>query len=438
MDLLGADVFVGARYFNAVLFGVTAGVVGLTILLLTGSIVAGLGAATLVLTSEVVIEVHLWALSEPLYLFTSLVALVLLAGYLRPPHRRALFWAAALAAGIALLVRFAGFSLILAGTLALVAFPQAALGRRLADGVSYGLVGVAPTGTFVLRNLLVSGNPNPADLPQPTWHLPPPPVWQEAARGLLNWALPDFLVESLPGSVALGLLLALIAAGGLAVAWSTRRVLQRNPGGWSCLMLLHLCYGVAYALTVLVTVSLVQRVTPLDDRILSPLYPTAIILGSGMMFWLWGARGAVTKGALVATCVLLAVFQLARFRGLVHTLPSDSRGFASNSWRTSETIAYVRGLPQAPIYSNEIQAIYFLTGRMATFIPTPLNPATGEPRADYPVALARMRERLRSQGGALVLIDPSELSSEELSDLAEGLRLVGEFPDGVVYRPPGD
>jgi hypothetical protein len=123
---------------------------------------------------------------------------------------------------------------------------------------------------------------------------------------------------------------------------------------------------------------------------------------------------------------------------LLEVLPDDSRGFASNSWRTSETIAYVRGLPQAPIYSNEIQAIYFLTGRMATFIPTPLNPATGDPRTDYPEALARMRERLRTEGGALVLIDPSELSSDELSELTEGLRLVGEFSDGVAYGPPGD
>jgi hypothetical protein len=48
-----------------------------------------------------------------------------------------------------------------------------------------------------------------------------------------------------------------------------------------------------------------------------------------------------------------------------------------------------------------------------------------------------MRERLRSEGGALVLIDPSELSSEEVSELAEGLRLVGEFSDGIVYQPPG-
>lgn len=82
--------------------------------------------------------------------------------------------------------------------------------------------------------------------------------------------------------------------------------------------------------------------------------------------------------------------------------------------------------------------VFLLTGRMATFIPTSLNPATGEPRTDYPVALARMRERLRTDCGALVLVDPSVLSSEEVSEPAEGLRLVGEFSDGIVYQRPGD
>jgi hypothetical protein len=82
--------------------------------------------------------------------------------------------------------------------------------------------------------------------------------------------------------------------------------------------------------------------------------------------------------------------------------------------------------------------LFLLTGRMATFIPTPLNPATGEPRTDYPVALARMREPLRTDCGALVLVDPSVLSSEEVSEPAEGLRLVGEFSDGIVYQRPGD
>jgi hypothetical protein len=95
----------------------------------------------------------------------------------------------------------------------------------------------------------------------------------------------------------------------------------------------------------------------------------------------------------------------------------------------------VRALPQTLIYSNEIQALYFLTGRNAVFIPTRLNPATGEPRADYGVSLARMRERLISEEGALVLIDPSELSSEQMSELVEGLVLEAELSDGAVYRP---
>jgi hypothetical protein len=192
-----------------------------------------------------------------------------------------------------------------------------------------------------------------------------------------------------------------------------------------------------YLFEFLATVLLVRRISPDDNRLLAPFFLAGVLLFVAALGRGWAQAPPLGRALIAVACLGIIGFQGWRWSGLLEVLPEDSRGFASNAWRTSETLAYVRGLPQTPIYSNEIQAIYFLTGRMATFIPTPLNPASGEPRTDYPLALARMRERLRLEGGALVLIDPSELSSEEVSELAEGLRLVGEFSDGIVYQPPG-
>ena len=437
LSLLGVDIYVAARWLSCVMFGATVGLVGATTLLMTESVIGGLLAAALVLTSEVIIGVHLWALSEPLYLFLSLLTLIVLSAYLRSPRRSVLLWAAASAGGLALLTRFVGVSLVLAAVVVLVAFPHAPLRRRLRDTATFSAVAFLPIGAFLLRNLSVSGNA--ADLSQPSWHLPAAAQWQEAARTLLNWGLPDFVVDSLAGDASLFLVAVPIILGVGGVLWFARRELGRlsSAGGrWPQLTLLSLSYGTLYALTVLGTVALVHRNTPLDDRILSPLYPTSLVLASGFVAEAWKAGGVKTKWAVATACILLAAFQLARFRGLALTLPSDSRGFASNAWQTSETAAYVRGLPQLPIYSNEIQALYFLAGKNAAFVPTSSNPATGERRGDYEVSLARMRERLGTEGGFLVLIDPSELSPEEMSELVDGLILVATFSDGVVYRSP--
>jgi hypothetical protein len=437
LDLFGVDVYIGARWLSSLLFGLTVGLLGITGFLLTGSIAWGIVASVLTITSEVVIGVHLWALSEPLYIFLSVLALVLVAAYLRSPRRMALLWAASLVTGLALLTRFVGVSVIGAGAVALVASPNAPLRKRATNAALFGIAGFVPLAAFLLRNFLISGNP--ADLSTPAWHFPSEAQWQEAARTLLNWALPDFVVESLGGDESLVAVAVIIGMGVIALALSTRLRFRPPPagsGGWPGLMLIHITCGVAYALTVLMTVAVVHRITPLDDRILSPLYPTVVVVGIAVMAQLWSGGGTRAKAVVLAVCVLFAAFQVARFRGLLRTLPADSRGFASEAWRASETIAYVRALPPTLLYSNEIQALYFLTGRNAVFIPTRLNPATGEPREDYELSLARMRERLISEVGALVLIDPSELSSEEMNELVDGLALEAELSDGVVYRPP--
>jgi hypothetical protein len=435
LHLSGPDIYVAARWMSCALFGATVGLIGVTALLLTGSVAWGLMASALVLTSEVIVGVHLWALSEPLYLFLSLLTLILLSAYLRSPWRQGLLWGAALACSLGLLTRFVGVSLLMACGLTLVTFPYAEVRRRLADGARLALVASLPTGAFLLRNLSLSGNP--ADLARLAWHLPSPAEWQEAARILLNWILPDFVVESLPGAAALAVAAVIVVAGLLTFAWWVGRKRRRPAsatGAWAHLMPVYLAYGAAYVFTVLVTVIFVDRMTPLDSRILSPLYPLVVVLGIGLMAEAWMLGGAVPRWVIAAACVLLFTFQSARFRGLLLVLPADSRGFASNSWQNSETIQYVRRLPPVPIYSNEIQALYFLAGRNATFIPTPLNPATGELRPDYEASLASMRERLHSEGGALVLISPSELSPDEMSELVDGLVLEATFPDGVVYR----
>jgi hypothetical protein len=286
------------------------------------------------------------------------------------------------------------------------------------------------------RNLALTGAPT--DEVRVSWHSPPLVEWQKAARMVLNWGLPDVWVERLVGDSSLLVLLAAglaIAPGAIMVSRALWRNWRSQARAGLAVGLSLVIYGAVYLLVFLGTVLLVRRIVPADNRLLSPVFlALAFLLVAGLSL-LWKHGSLAGRFLVVAVCALIIGFQSWRLSGLLEVLPADSRGFASEAWRESETIAYVRTLPQGLIYSNEIQALYFLTERNAVFIPTRLNPATGEPREDYEISLARMRERLVSQEGALVLIDPSEISSEEMNELVEGLVLEAELSDGVVYRP---
>jgi hypothetical protein len=325
---------------------------------------------------------------------------------------------------------------VIAGACALVLLHDPRRSRRWKDAALYLAISCLPTLGFMARNLALTGAPT--DEVPVSWHSPPLVEWQKAARMVLNWGLPDVWVERLSGDSSLLVLL----AAGLAIApgaiWVSRTLWRDWRGrvrAGPAVGLLFVIYGAVYLLVFMGTVLLVRRITPADNRILSPVFlALAFLLVAGLsLLWKRGSTGG--RLLVVAASALIFGFQLWRLSGLLEVLPADARGFASEAWRESETIAYVRALPQTLIYSNEIQALYFLTGRNAVFIPTRLNPATGEPRQDFEVSLARMRERLILEEGALVLIDPSELSSEQMSELVEGLVLEAELSDGAVYRP---
>jgi len=435
-DALGVDVYVGARWLSCAAFGVTLSLAALTLLLVTRSFAWALFGAGLLLTSEALIGVHLWALSEPIYLLLGLAALLLLARYMEHPRSPAFLLLAALAAALVLLTRYAGISVILAAVGGLWYLLDQPVPRRLRDILIFLPVSVIPSAAFAVRNQLTSGNP--VDRLLAAWHPPTRLQWEQAARTVLNWGLPDIVVERLSGAAGLLGLAFVCVLAILAAAWLvwSRRQRQHSPKApWTGLLLLLIFYGVMYLLVVLGTIVFLDRMTLLDNRLLSPFYLAGVIIATSLLAEAWGRTRGRGRIPIAVVCVLVVGFSLFRFYGLIRVLPEDAKGFASNAWRQSETIAAVRDLPPLPLYSNEIQALYFLTGRTAIFVPTPINPATGQPRDDYATSLAEMR-RMVAHGEAMLVLfaSPEEILQDGgMSDLTLGLPLIAQQADGAVF-----
>jgi hypothetical protein len=103
-------------------------------------------------------------------------------------------------------------------------------------------------------------------------------------------------------------------------------------------------------------------------------------------------------------------------------------------------IEWVRELPaEAPIYSNELDALYLRTGRQAFQVPIRWDPVQDAPRDDYDSQLAAMRRRIDDEGAVLVLFNTIADQSDFLPpaiELTEGLALVFEASDGAAYAAP--
>ena len=114
----GLDPLRGARFLGAVLFALSSALTGILGWRMTRSLPAGLIVSALFVLSGSLLRVHATALSEPLFIFLSLMSFWMIDLYHERDHHWLWLIAAGALAGMAYLTRYAG--LALAGTLVIV------------------------------------------------------------------------------------------------------------------------------------------------------------------------------------------------------------------------------------------------------------------------------------------------------------------------------
>jgi hypothetical protein len=167
---------------------------------------------------------------------------------------------------------------------------------------------------------------------------------------------------------------------------------------------------------------------PLDDRILSPAYASAVPLLAAGATGLWRTNRPALRGLVIAAALGLAGVQGVQIASTVKVLRDDGQGYAATRWRSSQVMEALREQEPAIVYTNEIPAVYFNAGLTACSIPV---------RGDD-AALEMMRETLRSPGGVMALfgrVSPEYVPEE---DLVFGLQAGLTVPwDGRIFSSAG-
>ena len=451
--LAGIDLASGARWLNALLFGLMVWLTGYTLGRAARSPLTGLLAAIVLALSPVAIPAFSWAMTEPLANFLGFLGLAcLLWGLERASHWSYLAVSAVLC-GLSIITRYGSLPFLAAGTAGVLVLDELRFAKRLRRAAAYLGIGLAPVIIWETWDYLHSSSLASRSLAGggPGLITGLASFWSDLRQVILGWLAPASWLDTFLHSGLLQSVLTIFLAAVLIVwaVWALRSH-RSQPGeasSWRLFILLAIFF-VLYLGFILVTYLGVSPTIDVNQRILLPMYISLIWMAAtlgGMTFQkMENARriGIV----LTAAAVLLCVWYASRSVRIVQQNYQEGLGYYNVTWQNSQTIQHVKLLPAETILvSNDPTAIYYLTGHFAYTLAEPrqAKPDTTFTRyGDGDLSNDRAQRVFKENGAALVLfgsiIDDmqplyGERTQERLQALVKGLRTSYTGDDGWIY-----
>ena len=384
--------------------------------------------------------VHAMAWSEPLFICLLLLSLIALLNVLENPRGLPWYLVLVFSAAAAVMARFAGVALIGTIALAIVLLQRTSLRQRLRRAMIVTVTSVVPEALLLMNN----ANEGTTANREIAVHLI---RGRDVAYGLttaLDWAVPSM---PYPMGHAAFIGMYVVAFAFLLVPLVSRaRPSLPTPTGFTSsnsTVLLTTALGVfivTYIGFLFLSISIADRSTMLDKRILSPalavLLVVAVSLGVHRLGVIAGLPAAHRMFSRSALAMLLAVYVLAQSLGLLlwfTRVRARGIGFAQVERTAPALVERMRRLPpSAVLYSNSPYLVHFLTGRTVIGIPFRFSPTSLRANAALPKDLTAMRDA--ASGNAIYLIDVGQRQSYLVRD-----SIIAQFVhvDSVQSLPGG-
>jgi dolichyl-phosphate-mannose-protein mannosyltransferase len=447
--LFGLDPLRGARFVNALLFGINAGLLGVLVWRMTPSLTAGLVIAGLFILNSEMLQVHAVAMSEPLFITFTLLSFWMFDLYFEfPPSSvgRGIagewWWlvACGIFSGWAYLTRYAGLALA-ATFLVAICILRTSWRKRLTS-IGIYLAGFLPWAVgWSIRNWIEADNATNRVF---TWH----PITAENI-GIGRYEVSTFLIPveawrrevyKLPGVIEalIVIILGAVLIWTLFKAWNyiskPRQAEALKRGGREAREIISFIVALfifAYLASILSSMLMFDAATKFKLRILAPVYVGLFILLIYAGIWLRNKNRLVT----ILLTILVLGFSLYKQNLTIDQWSKSGLGYASFKWYDSEAMAYLRKLPaDIKIYTNEPGAVYLYVGRGAVVLPDRVDSATGVAHESaFQDNLAVMRNDIDSGKAVLVLFDDGANVGKNVPDLTAGLSLVFKAQSDSIY-----
>lgn len=435
IGLSGLDPWRGARFLNALLFGLNAVLLGILGWRTTKSLSAGLVLATLFVANGSLLQVHAVAMSEPLFIFFSLMSFWMFDLYFERDHHWLWLVLCGLSVGAAYLTRYAGLALVATFLAALLVLHRD--WRSRLTGIGIFLVSFIPLALgWAIRNEIVAGKATNRIL---VWH----PITASNFDTTL-YSISVFLMpvepwrQALYKTPVLFIVLSAIILGA-ALIWllvKTWKYFTLPPAEKKLksrsevIVFTNALYVFGYIASILASMSLFDASTKFKLRILSPIFVSLLILLVILGTWLWKKRRELV---FILTILILGM----SIYGQVATVSEWSKGgqgFASFVWYRSKAIDFLRGLPPGvQIYTNQTGAVYFYTGRGTYSLPNHFDPVTAEARPGFENGVQRMQAEIKAGRAVLALFNDGDTPPQDASAMKAGLYLAFKGSGAEIY-----
>ena len=430
--LFGLDPLRGTRFVNALLFGLNTGLLAILVWRMTPSLTAGLVVAALFVTSGDMLAVHAAAMSEPLFIFLSLLAFWNFDLYFeRPPSSvgRGIagewWWLVISAAftGMAYLTRYAGLALVATFIVAICVLRTS--WRKRFTSIGIFLAGFLPFALgWAIRNRIVADNGTNRAF---AWH----PVTAENIKiGVRTFSELLIPVETWrreilkQAGIIEGMIIIVLGA---ALVWTVvkawryisrpRQAAALERGGKESREVISFTTGLyifAYLAAIVASMSMFDAATKFQLRILSPVFVGLLILLVALGIWM---RKNYRPFVVAATVILLGLSVYKQANTFAH-YSQGGLGYASFQWYDSEAMAYLRSLPaDVNIYTNEPAAVYLYVGRGAKVLPSRYDSATTQERSGFEDGVAQMQDEINQGLAVMALFD----TGDDIEELTDGL-----------------
>jgi len=419
--LIGTDILNGADYFSALLIALSIFIASLICIRLGFSTSAIILINLFLLLSPAFIDVFRMLWSETLFIFLLLSAVYCLYKWM-DTNSLWLIILSGILSGMCLLTRYAGIGLVGGIFLYLLFGSKKSVKSRITISAVYGLFTALVFGGWVF---LLLKNPSGSTNQGLVIH----PVSKEHLIALMGtigkWLSPSFL----PGMI-------LVAC---TFIYLLVRILQKKTGLLQAYrrqeyqLLIYMI--AAYFIFLVCSISLVFFSTPLDNRILSPIYPLCVILA--VPFADQVKRINPRLGYGLATMMLLIYAGSFYFK--TRDFLKEGREFTGKVWTTSSLLRSLRVPDSTEVYSNGEDILAFWKPGIVRYQILPLreDPNTNLLVDNFSAEMNKLKDSVRSGKAIVVNFDNITYrfyyaQKDELIRFFSDCCRINHYPDGIV------
>ena len=203
-------------------------------------------------------------------------------------------------------------------------------------------------------------------------------------------------------------------------------------------MLIALFIGI-YLFFLVVSISFLDANTPLDNRILSPVYVTFLILAIYLVSrFVYHRKSILWRLVLVGLVSVLFLLYAASSVQFMRASRTNGIGFSSPVWKNSALLAVIRALPlDMAIHSNVPEAINLHTGRPATRLPRVYELSAQKSNLEFESELLAVGEQMAGEHALIAYFNqPGRSDNPSLEDIEVilDLEVQTQANDGWIFE----